>query len=429
MAARHWIVRRGAGPAHGPRPPGRAAGARVAAGCALAAGLLLSAGCADGGGGDRARPRGAPPPDVKMPPAGPPAVTASPPAGPASSAALSPAERAAIGGEIVFVSEREGRPAVYAVRPADGRERRIATGPGAAFPGAVSPDGRLLAVVWAADTLGEHVEQVGAVPLAGAPRPAPRALTPRSARVRSPSWAPDGRWLAFEGDMEGFREIYRVDAAGGAAPRRLTSNREGNFEPAVSPDGGLVAFVSSRDGNNQIYRMRADGADERRLTAFHRDDWAPVWSPRGDAIAFTSQREGADRVYVMRPDGTGQRRLVQAGLDDAAAGADVQERAPAWSPDGRRVALVRQRRDAAPRIVVVDAASGRAAELPCAPGRCDEPAWSPDGRYIVFAGGAPDDAARGGDLYLARADGSGTTRLTTAAGAEWRPRWVPGGTR
>jgi Tol biopolymer transport system component len=403
------------------------------------AALLALGGCGGpgrerGAGGEsaaaaRTAARGGPPPDVMMAPesaarVADPSPAAPPSRGPApGGAALPAAERARVAGEVVFVSERDGRPAVYAVRAADGRERRVETGPGPAFPGAVSGDGRRLAVVWAADAPGEHVEQIGVLALAASSGAPARRVTPRSARVRSPSWSPDGRWLAFEGDMDGFREVYRVDAAGGAAPRRLTRNREGNFEPAVSPDGRLVAFVSSRDGNNQIYRMRADGTDERRLTAFHRDDWGPVWSPDGGRIAFTSQREGADRVYVMRADGTGQRRLVRAGVDTAAS-PDLRERSPAWSPDGSRVALARQRRGAAPRVVVVDAASGRAAELPCAAGGCDEPAWSPDGRYLAFTG-SPSGATPGAaDLYLARADGSGATRLTTSPAADWLPRWA-----
>jgi Tol biopolymer transport system component len=51
--------------------------------------------------------------------------------------------------------------------------------------------------------------------------------------------------------------------------------------------------------------------------------------------------------------------------------------------------------------------------------RDDMPAWSPDGKYLVFVADRNGDA----DLWLMRADGSGQTRLTTAKGADWLPRW------
>ncbi|MES1247922.1 MAG: hypothetical protein ABUS54_09650, partial [Actinomycetota bacterium] len=50
----------------------------------------------------------------------------------------------------------------------------------------------------------------------------------------------------------------------------------------------------------------------------------------------------------------------------------------------------------------------------------DNAAYSPDGTFIAFA--------RGGDLWLANADGSGQRRLTTTPDvAESGPTWLPDG--
>ena len=47
-------------------------------------------------------------------------------------------------------------------------------------------------------------------------------------------------------------------------------------------------------------------------------------------------------------------------------------------------------------------------------------AYSPDGTLVAFA--------RGGDIWIANADGSGERRLAAAADvAEWGPSWLPGG--
>ena len=330
------------------------------------------------------------------------------------------AERRAAGGRIVFISERGGEsPDVYAVSPAGGEPARLTDGPGADYPAAVTPDGAALLVV--SVTEGEdHVERMSLLPLDGGGGAAP--LGPVSARARSPSWGPAGEWLAFESDRESFRDVYRI-ARDGTGLKRLTENREGNFEPAVSPDGAWIAFASSRDGDAEVYVMRPDGGEERRLTAFHRDDWGPRWSPDGRTIAFLSNREGGDRVFLVAPDGTGLRRLSadSAASPDTAASASAQEADPAWSPDGRRIAITLRTRDGASRVRVVDVTTGEAREVAGTGGKDSHPAWSPDGRFLAFTSEKNGDA----DVWLARADGTGATRLTRSLGPDWLPRWAP----
>ncbi|HEX6751279.1 MAG TPA: LpqB family beta-propeller domain-containing protein [Longimicrobium sp.] len=323
---------------------------------------------------------------------------------------LSIAERRAAGGRIVFVSERGGMPQVYVVAPAGEGERRLSGRTGAIYPAAVSPDGRTVAAVAVREEGGEHGEQLMLLPTGGG---AARPLGPASARARSPSWAPDGRWLVFESDRESFRDVYRI-AADGSGLRRLTRNAEGNFDPDVSPDGRSIAFASSRDGDAEVYVMSADGSRQRRLTAFHRDDWGPRWSPDGRTIAFLSNREGTDRIFLVSADGTGLRRLSTSAAGDSAQEADI-----AWSPDGARIAHTLHVRAGESRIRIVDVRTGGAIEVR-GPAAASQPAWSPDGRLIVFTAGAGDAA----DLWIARADGSGATRLTHFPRADWLPRWV-----
>ncbi len=69
--------------------------------------------------------------------------------------------------------------------------------------------------------------------------------------------------------------------------------------------------------------MNADGSGQRRLTRNGARSVAPAWSPDGQRIAF----ERLGDVYVIDADGTGERRLSQIGTH------------PSWSPDGQKIAF------------------------------------------------------------------------------------------
>lgn len=340
------------------------------------------------------------------------------PAGDAATAAdtLPLAERRAIAGTIAFVSEREGSPDVFLIRPSGDGLRRLTDGPTADYPAAVAPDGSGVLVVAVSQDSSLHLEQLVFHPLDGGE---PREVGPRMGRSRSPSWSPDASWIVFESDEASFRDLYRI-GVDGSSPLRLTDDEHGNFDPAVSPDGEWIAFASSRDGDAELYVMRADGSEQRRLTAFHRDDWGAQWAPDGRTLAFLSSRGGGDRVYLLAPDGTGLRRLNPVAADTGTAMVDVQEAEPAWSPDGTRIAFTRHTRDGTSRIWLAEPGKGQVREISDGRGRDGSPTWSPDGKYLVFTSDRDGDP----ELYLMRADGSGVTRLTRSPGPDWLPRWM-----
>jgi Tol biopolymer transport system component len=137
----------------------------------------------------------------------------------------------------------------------------------------------------------------------------------------------------------------------GAGPGTLPTEV---FPPAPASVGGaegLIAFESTRDGNPEIYLMRADGSGQTNLTNNPAADIAPAWSPDGARIAFISDRTGRQEIYVM-PAPVAQ---AQVNVEDALQGADgsgvtqltddpgaLWWGAPlAWSPDGTRLVAVR----------------------------------------------------------------------------------------
>jgi TolB protein len=130
--------------------------------------------------------------------------------------------------------------------------------------------------------------------------------------------------------------------------------------------------------------------------------------------------KGRSTLLVAGADGSGVRTLTQPGAD---AGL------PAWSPDGRRLALVIA--DAGTRQIATINADGSLLRRLTGPvGYSTAPVWSPDGRQIAFVSRRDHPQP---ELYVMRADGGGQNRLTTG-GVLLRPGvlhpvWLPGGGR
>ena len=201
-------------------------------------------------------------------------------------------------------------------------------------------------------------------------------------------------------------------------PRRLApgaADHGDEWAPAVSPDRSEVAFVFTprADLNRSEIRVAtlATGA-VRTLTGTPRmQDRAPAWSPDGSALAYVSERSGAWALHAVGRDGEGDRQLTQDGADYAE---------PAWHPDGGRVLATRGVRNRI-GLAVVDAASGAVREL--APGGLwSAPHWTAgDGVVAQY-----EDHATPPELRLVEPGGAVRELLAPAPPAVRRaPHIVP----
>jgi TolB protein len=157
---------------------------------------------------------------------------------------------------------------------------------------------------------------------------------------------------------------------------------------------GWIAFESTRDGNAEIYVMRADGSHQLNLTNNPAADFAPAWSPDGARLAFISDRSGQQEIYVM-PAPVAQAQVnVEAALRGADGSGATQLTGGltslwsplSWSPDGSRLAITRG------------------------------PANFPNDREEI-------------DIYLVSADGSGTVSVIQNPQSDFAPKWSPDGRR
>lgn len=103
--------------------------------------------------------------------------------------------------------------------------------------------------------------------------------------------------------------------------------------PQPSPDGRWIAFISDQDGWDHLYVMPASGGKEVQITKGRFEAWRPSWSHNSRRIAFDAHE----------PNGPDDRQIGIATSGNDPARATFQyittgrgtNLAPDWSPDDR----------------------------------------------------------------------------------------------
>jgi Tol biopolymer transport system component/imidazolonepropionase-like amidohydrolase len=189
---------------------------------------------------------------------------------------------------------------------------------------------------------------------------------------------------------------------------RVTLREGTSMAAAPSPDGRVVLV----DLLGVLWSLDAAGGEARRLLPDGYDAHAPAWSPDGRRVAFQAYLKDTWHLWVMNADGTGLVEVTAGPFDD---------REPHWSPDGTRLAFASDR-SGQYDIWVLTLATGTLARLTTNPANDSMPSWSPDGREIAFVS---DREARG--IYARRIDG-GVDRLVVAdRDVAHSPSWSPDG--
>jgi TolB protein len=141
----------------------------------------------------------------------------------------------------------------------------------------------------------------------------PRRLTRTSKAVNiSPRWNPrTGREIAFISNRGGSPQVYVMDASG-ANQRPLVARGGHSDSPSWSPDGRYIAFTYGGAGGYQIFVADVASGQLLQLTSSGRNE-SPTWSPDSRHIAFQSNRSGRWEIWQMHIDGSGQRQITRGG--------------------------------------------------------------------------------------------------------------------
>ena len=206
-----------------------------------------------------------------------------------------------------------------------------------------------------------------------------------------PDFSPDGNQLAFswDGGEGGQTDIY-VKLIGVGTPLRLTSDPANESSPAWSPDGRSIAFVRAGPQETSLLIIPALGGPERKVFTSSSFLFDLNWSPDGKWLALKEDTEAVPGVVMVSVE-TGEKRLLTNPV------ASSFDQRPAFSPDGRQLAFVRDNG----KVYLTSVIGGGEKMLAGNLGVISGLAWTEDGREIIF------DSALIGNWTLWRIPSSG----------------------
>lgn len=188
------------------------------------------------------------------------------------------------------------------------------------------------------------------------------------------------------------------------------------------PGGIDVVIAAEPDGNLDLYLVR-DGDPARTIeltdTADLRERY-PRLSPDGRSLVYAvDAADGSTDLWIMTLDERGQRRGARRLLDGPG---NLSE--SSWSPDGRSL-LVRSDTEDRARLFLYVLATG---ELQRFAIDAFNPSWSPDGSAIAFGGVDPDDPDNA-NIFVMNGDGSDRRLVVDTGYDDFFPIWSPDGRR
>ena len=228
---------------------------------------------------------------------------------------------------------------------------------------------------------------------------------------------------------------------------QLTHTNSTEENPTWSPDGDKIAFECPKDEDlydylegtlpavrgghavrnwqihgwfvpSNICVVNIDGSGWLQLTDEEGDDSAPAWSPNGSRLAFASDRDDSEGIFLINSDGSGLSRLTHdLSVDNG----------PVWSPDGTNIAYTSYN-DGHYDIFIINSDGTEFTQITKDTLKVEHLTWSPAGDKLAFQAHRDDDDDDV-HVYTINTDGTELTQVAESFRFGSKPTWSPDGSR
>jgi Tol biopolymer transport system component len=205
-----------------------------------------------------------------------------------------------------------------------------------------------------------------------------------SGNIQSPAISTDGKWLAYAQSENGPSSIWMRQLATGSMARVLPASPDPFMSLAFSPDGNYLYFIERdmKADHSALFQVPSLGGAPRQVLF---DVDSPVsFSPDGKRFVFVRQspENMISSLIVANADGSAEQRLANLTYPVSFASSG-----PAWSPDGKQIAILRTANNDPDEYYLETAAADSGAEKRLGTESWAYPAqlsWLRDGSGIVF---------------------------------------------
>src|SRR3989304_5956605 len=219
--------------------------------------------------------------------------------------------------------------------------------------------------------------------------------------------------------------------------KRITDGSSIDYHPEFSPDGKQIVFIKKTDNTEKmkkgefwhktpyslnLWLMNSDGKNRRQLTSGTVQDFAPRFTPDGKSVFFVSnRRNGRWDIWSVNTDGSSLNRITET---EGNTGLWERSHYPFPTPDGKGMVFIIYKKSHG-SVWYKDMESGNIRRITSGGFGDDFPMVSPDGKEIIFKSTRQGN----GDIWSIDSSGKNYRRLTFEDYPEFYPAWSPDGTK
>lgn len=205
-------------------------------------------------------------------------------------------------------------------------------------------------------------------------------------------------------------------------PKRISLLKGNQLTPAISKQNDKIAFISDTKGNPDLYLVDLDPSGNlstpRRIYGFPKAaQSSPTFSPDGKKIAFVSNKDGFPRIYslpIPNPD-----QKIRHLKPELLTTLSKESTAPAWSPDGQKLAYCARDNEGVRQIYIYDFGTKREKQLTQGPLQKENPTWASNSLHLLYNTVGDNEST----IYMINLNEKESIRIPLEGGIHRFPSW------